>query len=100
MNLQIDAVNFTADKKLVNFVQNKVEKLNNVYDRVVSGNVKLKLDSNSSQENKIAEIKLSLPGTEIFAKKHSKTFEQAADLAVEALRRQIKRVKQKAQSPY
>ena len=100
MNLQINAVNFSADQKLVDFVQNKVEKLSNIYDRVVSGEVKLKLDSSSSQENKVAEIKLSLPGTEVFAKKQSKTFEQAADLATEALRRQLKRVKEKGQSPY
>jgi putative sigma-54 modulation protein len=51
-----------------------------------------------SKENKMVEIKLNIPGTQLFAKEHSDSFEAAADLAVEALRRQIKKYKEKQQA--
>jgi putative sigma-54 modulation protein len=47
------------------------------------------LDKSDVNENKIAEVKLSIPGKELFAKKQCKTFEEATDVAVEALRKQI-----------
>jgi len=55
----------------------------------------LRLDKNADQENKIAEIILKVPGTELFAKKQCKTFEEAADLAIDALKRQIEKNKEK-----
>jgi putative sigma-54 modulation protein len=45
--------------------------------------------------NKITEIKLTIPGTQLFAKEQCKTFEEATDLAVECLRKQIEKHKQK-----
>ena len=53
----------------------------------------LRLDKGDSHENKVAEIKLLVPGNDLFAKRQCKTFEEATDLAVEALRRQLKKQK-------
>ena len=47
----------------------------------------------NEKENKIAEIKLHGPGSEFFAKRQCKTFEEATDQAAEALRRQIQKNK-------
>ncbi len=55
----------------------------------------LRLENVQDMENKIAEIRLDIPGTEIFAKKQSRTFEEATDNAVEALRRQVLKYKNK-----
>ena len=95
VNLKITSVHFDADKKLLEFIQEKVDKLGQFYDKIIDGDVILKVDNNPTGENKVAEIKLSVPGNDIFAKKQCKTFEEATDLAVEALRRQLKKHKEK-----
>jgi putative sigma-54 modulation protein len=65
------------------------------YDHIISGEVYLKLENVEDEANKISEIKLQLPGNQIFAKEKCKTFEEATDLAVESLRKQIEKHKQK-----
>ncbi len=95
VNLKISSVHFDADKKLLEFVQERVDKLGSYYDKIIDGDVILKIDNNNTGENKIAEIKLSVPGNDIFAKKQCKSFEEATDSAVEALRRQLKKHKEK-----
>jgi putative sigma-54 modulation protein len=94
-NTKIQSIHFDADSKLVDFVDSRVGKLNQFYDRIIDSNVYLKVDKNEAFENKIAEIRVALPGKELFAKKQCKTFEEATDLAVEALRKQIKKHKGK-----
>jgi putative sigma-54 modulation protein len=96
MDLNVHAVHFDADRKLVDFVNAKVTKLELFFDNIISGEVYLKLDKNGATQNKIAEIKLSIPGKELFAKKQCDSFEEAADLACEALRKQVKKHKSKA----
>jgi putative sigma-54 modulation protein len=93
MNIQIHSIRFDADKKLLDFVTQKVNKLSLVSDDIVSAEVFLKLDHDVERENKITEIKVEYPGGPLFARKQSKTFEEAADSVVAALKRQI--VKQK-----
>jgi putative sigma-54 modulation protein len=95
VNLKITSVHFDADKKLLEFIHERVDKLGQFYDKIIDGDVILKIDNNSTGENKVAEIKLSVPGNDIFAKKQCKSFEEATDLAVEALRRQLKKHKEK-----
>lgn len=99
MYLKINSVHFDADKKLEDFIESKVNKLNRVYDDIIGAEVYLRLEKNQNMENKIAEIKLEIPGvSDIFVKKQSKTFEAATDTAVEALRRQLKKHKDKSRS--
>jgi putative sigma-54 modulation protein len=95
MDIQVHSIHFTADKKLLGFVNEKVNKLEVFFDNIIASEVYLRLDKNTTKENKIAEVKLLIPGKELFAKKQCKSFEEAADLAVEALRKQVKREKEK-----
>jgi len=95
MNIQIHSVRFDADKKLINFVQRKVGKLTQFGEEIVNAEVYLRLDNDQERENKISEIKLDLSGGPLFAKKQSKTFEEATYGAVDALKKQINRHKQK-----
>jgi putative sigma-54 modulation protein len=95
VNLKISSVHFDADRKLIEFIQERVDKLSQYYDKIIDGEVILKLDNNHTSENKVAEIKLLVPGSDIFAKKQCKSFEEATDTAVEALRRQLKKHKEK-----
>jgi putative sigma-54 modulation protein len=95
MQIQVQSIHFDADVKLISFIEEKLSKLTTFHDRIISSQVFLRLDKSDVNENKIAEIKLSVPGKELFASKQCKTFEEATDTAVEALRRQIDKHKEK-----
>lgn len=98
MNITIQSVRFTASAQLEEFIQQKVGKLDQFFDGIVSAEVILKLDKSDSSENKVAEISLNVPGDELFAKKQSKTFEEAVDLSVDALRKQLIKWKEKTRA--
>ena len=95
MNIQIHSLRFDADKKLVDFVHQKVEKLTLFSDDIVNAEVTLRLDKDQEKENKISEIRLELAGGPLFAKKQSKTFEEATDDTIDALKKQITKHKEK-----
>jgi len=95
MKVSINAVKFRTDKKLEEFVNEKVEKLSGVYDGILGSEVTLKLENSETQENKVAEIRLLIKGNDLFAKKQSTSFEEATDSAVDALRRQLDKHKEK-----
>lgn len=94
MKLQVHSIHFDADQKLIGFIQNKIDKLETFYDRLVDGEVFLRIN-NEGVANKTVEIKLKVPGTQLFAKEQARSFEAATDLATEALRAQLKRFKTK-----
>ncbi|PCJ81583.1 MAG: ribosomal subunit interface protein [Flavobacteriales bacterium] len=95
MKVNVHSIHFDADKKLVDYVNKKVNKLDNYFDGIVGGDVYLKLDNSGDKANKITEIKINMPGKELFAKRQNKTFEEAVNSAVEAIRRQVSRYKGK-----
>ena len=89
METQMHAIHFKADQKLLTFIQERLNKLEQFNDQIVSAEVYLRLDNDRDKENKITEIKLHVPGKDLFAKKQCKSFEEATNVAGEALRRQI-----------
>lgn len=95
MDIKVHSIHFDADRKLINFIDQKVTKLNHFYDDIISSEVYLRLDKSKSTDNKVVEIRMVTPGKELFAKKQSKSFEAAADQATEALRRQVRKKKGK-----
>ena len=95
MKVKVQSIHFDADRKLLQFVEEKVDKLSHYYEAIIESDVFLRLDKSEDKGNKIAEIKISAPGKTLFAREQSKTFEEATDHAVEALRKQIVRHKDK-----
>ena len=95
MDIKIHSIHFDADQKLLDYINDKVSKLSLFFDHIIVGEVFLRLDKSSEKENKITEIKILIPGKELFAKKQCKSFEESADLVVEALRKQIVKHKEK-----
>ncbi len=95
MKVSISSLHFKADVKLEEFIREKVTKVSNLFDGVIGSEVTLKLDQSSNNENKIAEIRIMIPGNDLFAKKQAKSFEEAVDNAVGALKKQITRHKEK-----
>jgi putative sigma-54 modulation protein len=95
MNIQIHSLRFDADKKLIDFVHQKLEKLSQFGEDIVNAEVYLRLDKDQERENKISEIKVEISGSSLFAKKQSKSFEESTDEAIDALKKQITKYKQK-----
>lgn len=96
MKLQVHSIHFDADVKLINFIQKKLNKLETFYDRMVDGEVFLRLN-NEGIENKTVEIKLRVPGDRLFAVEKARSFEAATGLATDALRVQLKKFKTRVQ---
>ena len=94
MNWKIQSLHFDADQQLKSFIQEKANKLLTFFDNIIEGEVILKFD-NSNTDNKISEIKLIIPGKILFAKEQASTFEEATDNAVEAMKKQLTKHKEK-----
>ncbi|MBC7382723.1 MAG: ribosome-associated translation inhibitor RaiA [Bacteroidia bacterium] len=95
MKIEIQSIHFKADKKLLDFIKQKVEKTQTFFDGVQQADVYLKLEKDREGENKVVEIKLNLSGNPIFAKEHDATFEAATDLVLDKLVAQVKKHKEK-----
>ena len=95
MNMKMQSVGFKADSKLEAFINQKLKKLEKLENSITTYDVILNVDKASNRENKVVEVRMQVPGSELFAKKQSKTFEEATDLVADALRSQILRYKEK-----
>ncbi|MCB0763624.1 MAG: HPF/RaiA family ribosome-associated protein [Flavobacteriales bacterium] len=99
MNVNVHSIHFDADVKLVDFIKEKIAKLTQFHDGILSGEVFLRLEHDGeNRENKVVEIKLAIPGNDLFAKRQGKTFEEATVSTVEALRNQVERTKERVRS--
>jgi putative sigma-54 modulation protein len=95
MKVNTQSVNFSADGKLIDFIQKRMDKLDMFYDKIIQSDVYLKVENTSGKENKIFEAKVSVPGDSFVVKKQCKSFEEGADIAIASLERQIKKRKEK-----
>jgi putative sigma-54 modulation protein len=95
MKVKVQSIHFNADRKLLMFVEEKVEKLRQFYEDIIDSEVFLRLDKSDNLSNKIAEIRVNTPGKTLFAKEQCKSFEEATDSALEALKKQITKYKEK-----
>jgi putative sigma-54 modulation protein len=96
MNINIHTVHFDADSKLVEHIETKGLKINQFYDKITKIDVYLKLDNVVHNiKDKVAEIKVHIPGHDLFVKQSSKSFEESFDAALESVINQIKRKKEK-----
>jgi putative sigma-54 modulation protein len=98
MRVTIQTLHFKADKKLEDFIQAKLDKVGVVYEQIIGAEVVLKLENVEDHTNKIADIRLLIPGSDLFASKQCKTFEESVDQSVDALKKQLVRRKDKIRS--
>ncbi|KZE80733.1 ribosome-associated translation inhibitor RaiA [Myroides marinus] len=95
MKVNIQAINFNVDRKLVDFANERLAKIEKFYDKIVSVDVFFKLENTTDKENKITELKLLVPGDEMIVKKTCKTFEEGVDAGADALERLLVKHKEK-----
>lgn len=93
MTVHTAAPQFKADRKLLEYIESKLGKLSHVFDRIIDCSVTLKLENSGQVRDKIAEVKLQVPGGVIVASETQRTFEAAVDVLSDKLRRQLKRYK-------
>jgi putative sigma-54 modulation protein len=98
MKVNIHAVNFTVDGKLLDFIQERMDKLEKFYDKIVTSDVFLKVEKTSEKENKIVEVKIHVPGDDLMVKKQCKTFEEAVEVSAESLERLLVKRKEKTRT--
>ena len=96
MEIRIQAIHFDASEKLEKFIQKKVSKLEQYYDGIIAVEVSLKVVKPETAQNKEAGIKVLVPRNEdMFSCKVADTFEEAVDMTVEALVKQLLKTKEK-----
>jgi putative sigma-54 modulation protein len=95
MKLRVQSINFDATKGLEAHVEKKTSKLKKIFDEITSVEVYMKVIKPETASNKETEIKIIVPSGEFFASKICDTFEEAVDLSVEALEKQILKHKEK-----
>ncbi len=95
MNVKIQSVHFTADQKLIDFIEKKLSKLDTLNGNVQGAEVILRLENSGQVRDKVAEVKLHIPGANLFTKQTAKTFETAIEKSTTTLRRQIIRFKER-----
>ena len=96
MKVEIQSLHFNADASLVEFINKKMEKLDRFYDKIIGSDVVLSLEQlNTKVKDKLVIITTQIPGNILIAKETSKKFEEAVDLAVESIKKQMEKFKAK-----
>lgn len=93
MKWDIQTRGFTADQELVDFAKGQVEKLFRIYDRIVGAEVYLKNEESENDMGKVSEIKLNVPGEDLYADFRSTSFERGIRECIGKLRHQLERKK-------
>ncbi len=95
MELHITSLHFDADQKLLDYIDKKAGKLSQFSDRIIDAHVILKLENTGQVRQKIFEMKLNVPGDTLIATERATSFEAAADLGVDNMKRQLVRYKER-----
>jgi putative sigma-54 modulation protein len=95
MEVNIQSVKFDASKQLLEFVEKKMSRLERFESASTGVDVVLKLDKDSEKGNKVALVTLHVPGNDILTEQRAHTFEEAVDLALDVVKRQIEKRRDK-----
>ncbi len=95
MNVKIQSIKFNADQKLIDYINAKLSKVQRFYDGIIGAEVFLKVEKVQDVENKIVEMKLLIPGNDLFVQRQARKFEESIDECIDVLKRQVKKYKEK-----
>lgn len=98
MKIITQSVKFTADQKLLTYIEQKISTLDQYFQRIIQVDVFLKLENSGQVKGKTAEIKLKVPGDTIFISETKLKFEASIDSAVEKLKRKVIKHKEQLRS--
>ncbi|MFL2587654.1 MAG: HPF/RaiA family ribosome-associated protein [Flavobacteriaceae bacterium] len=95
MNINFQSVNYNADSKLIEFAEKRIKKISQFYLNIIDVFIYTKIENASDRVNKLAELKICIPGDDVVVKKTAKSFEEAISLAADSAERILKRHKEK-----
>ncbi len=98
MEINVQSIHFDADSKLLDFIEKKVGKLDHYFNQIIRSDIYLKLEHTVDNANKVCEIKLAIPGNDLFCKENATTFEAATDMAIECIKHQINKHKERVRN--
>lgn len=98
MQVTFQAVHFTADQKLKDYISDKLQKLEKFYPKILQVTVYLKLENSGQVKDKVLEVKLNVPGSTLIATNADKSFEASFDDALDNIKRQLKKLNDKTQA--
>ena len=93
MQIQVQSIHFKADGALIRFIEDKLNKLTLFHPGILSADVYLRLDRDQDRENKCVEVKLGVPGPDLYSSRKATSFEEATAEVSEALRRQLEKAR-------
>jgi putative sigma-54 modulation protein len=96
MQIQVQSIHFKADGSLIQYIQDKLNKLTLFHPGIIAADVFLRLEKDQERENKCVEVKLNVPGSDVFSSRKATSFEEAASDAAEALRKQLEKARNRA----
>lgn len=95
MVTQINAVHFDCSERLEAFINKKIDRLCRRFDSITGADVTLKVVKPETAMNKEAQVLLTVPGSpDVFASKVCDTFEEAIDQSLDAIERQLEKIKE------
>lgn len=96
MDINIKAIHFDINEKLTAFINKKIERIVRRFPSVTATDVSLKVVKPETALNKQAIVRLTIPQMDEFvADKTADTFEEAIDMALDALEKQLEKAKNK-----
>ena len=95
MEIKIKSIHFDATEQLHAFIEKKLAKLEKNNDRIGKVEVSLKVVKPETAKNKETSVRLLIPGGELHAEKVCDTFEEGVDLCLDALKKQLEKIKDK-----
>ena len=96
MDINFKSIHFDATENLKDFINKKVNRLARHYENITTVEVTLNVVKPETSMNKEAGILVCVPPRDdIFASKVADTFEEAVDLTLEAISRQLQKQKGK-----
>ncbi|WP_299112661.1 HPF/RaiA family ribosome-associated protein [uncultured Winogradskyella sp.] len=94
MTVNFQYVNTDVSETLSEFTRDKLEKLADKFEFLISAQVYIKHDDKNYDAGKICNIELSLPGPRIFATSNEPSYEMAVNETINDLTRQLKKRKE------
>ncbi len=86
----------TASPRLEAFVTERLDKIETKYDSIISADVYFKKENSTNPEiGKICNVRLSIPGSTIFAESSTSSFEASVAKVITDLRTQLQKRKEK-----
>lgn len=98
MDKTIEPVNFNASKDLIEEVGDIFDKLTRYNDRIVSADIYMKTMRDNPPNNKKVEVRVFLPGKDVYVDQDAESFLSAAQQAFDRLKQLVTKEKEKNRS--